>query len=157
MRISFDLDETLIIPNSTSVEPINFFVHITKSERLRLGTRRLFRELKKSGHEIWIYTSSERSVSKIKTIFFFHGLILDGVINGIKHRKQSELHTSNYSKNPLLFNIDLHIDDSDGVLLEAAESGSNVLKVLAKDKLWVDKILNEVNRVTYHETKVSET
>src|SRR5687768_2025230 len=83
MRISFDLDDTLICRSGQSFEtpisrPWNWLLRI---EPLRLGARWLFAELRRRGCEIWIYTSSGRSQRSVRRWLRRHGLHVDEVVN----------------------------------------------------------------------------
>ena len=49
------------------------------------------------------------------------------------------------SKNPELFNIDLHIDDLPGVGMEAERYALNALIIAVDDTAWVEKILQAVD------------
>ncbi len=48
------------------------------------------------------------------------------------------------SKNPLLFDFDLHIDDSKGVGLEGIDLGFNTIIVDSDDAFWTEKIWKEL-------------
>lgn len=64
MIITFDLDVTLI-PGTKQfeTEKQNIFQQLTGQEKIRLGTLILFKELRKRGHSICIYTTSLRSIN----------------------------------------------------------------------------------------------
>ena len=145
MRISFDLDDTLIIPgDATPVEDVkySFITAMRIKEKLRKGTIEIFTALRDAGHEIWIYTTSYRPKSYIKKLFKLHGLKLDGIVNQADHDRQIPKSGLNEkpSKYPPMFGIDLHIDDSRGVGIEAKTFVFNVIVVEPDDKVWIEKI-----------------
>jgi len=148
MRISFDLDETLFIdPKKNDIETEFGYIwkHIYK-ERLRKGTIDLFKYLKINKHEIWIYTTSFRSLSYIKRYFKKYGLILDGIVNGQIHQEKVQMNKIEIqpSKFPSKFRIDLHIDDDPSVKANGDILGFKVIILKEDDRNWKDKIINEI-------------
>jgi hypothetical protein len=150
MRISFDLDDTLICRQAGAKHESNldlFLVSIWLNEPLRLGTRFLIRHLQQDGHEIWIYTSSYRQPYVVKLWLRFYGVKVVKVINQRIHDRYTRLKNSKVqpSKNPKLFDIDLHIDDALGVKMEGDRYGFRVLVIEPTDLAWVDKVIETVN------------
>ncbi|KAF2326739.1 hypothetical protein [Flavobacterium ginsenosidimutans] len=144
MIISFDLDDTLILNNKFDLDKRNLFHKIFRIERLRKGTVVLFKELKKRKHKIYIYTTSHRSISKIKWMFYSYGISVDYIINQQKHQR-SLLNKNIYcSKFPPSFNIDLHVDDSKGVQMEGDKYGFKVIVISETDKDWTQKVLKSI-------------
>jgi len=89
MRISFDLDQTLIpIGNEFETEKRNLFQKLFRVERIRKGTINLFKELKSKGHKLSIYTTSYREPYKIRFSFLTYGLRLEQIVNEKKNRKE---------------------------------------------------------------------
>ena len=68
MRISFDLDEVLFVNPETheTEKELKFPLNLIYKERLRLGTPELINSLQEIGFEVWVYTSSFRSISYIE-------------------------------------------------------------------------------------------
>ncbi|MCQ4140751.1 hypothetical protein [Chryseobacterium sp. EO14] len=60
MKISFDLDDTIISNNRFPLEKETFWAKITGCERIRSGTVALFKALRDRKHTIYIYTTSFR-------------------------------------------------------------------------------------------------
>lgn len=143
MILSFDLDDTLI-SNKFELEKTNFLQRILGIECLRKGTRDLFKELKKQKHQIYIYTTSHRSESRIKWMFYSYGIAVDYVINQQKH--QQKLRNTNIysSKFPTVFNIDIHVDDSMGVEAEGKKYGFKTIIISETDKNWTQTILKKI-------------
>ena len=85
MRISFDLDETLLSRTvKWELEPgLNGFRE--DSEYLRKGTREIFQWIRSLEHEIWIYTNSYRGFKALEKWFNDCGLPVDKVINQVIH------------------------------------------------------------------------
>lgn len=149
MKISFDLDDTLICLQENSKHEPNQVPALFKlwfNEPLRLGTCNLIKQLKENGHEICIYTSSYRPIIYIRLLFCFYGIHIKEIINQEVHNKYFQKH-KNYphpSKNPKIFDIDLHIDDSEGVKLEAERYNFNVVIISPIDSNWSQKVIDAV-------------
>lgn len=119
MTISFDLDDTLI--SSTKpfpTEPRTFLLRILNLEPLRKGSPEFLRQLISQGHRIAIYTTSHRSVARIRWTFRLHGIPIHTIINAQVHHRTLGDRASISSKYPPAFGIDLHIDDSPGLAIE---------------------------------------
>ncbi|SFD89209.1 hypothetical protein [Flavobacterium phragmitis] len=144
MIISFDLDDTLIANNKFDLEKVNVFQKLLKIERIRKGTLLLFKELRRRKHKIYIYTTSHRSISRIKWIFYTYGISVDYIINQQKHHKNISNRNFSCSKFPPMFNIDVHIDDSIGVEIEGEKFGFKTILISDTDEDWGQKILKSI-------------
>lgn len=149
VRISFDIDDTLAcLPHHSDVESswLPGFVHRWLGEPLRIGTRSLTRELRRQGCSIWVYTSSGRTPAYIKRWLLLHGIRVDGVVNSEVHSRALASHGMNLSpsKFPPAFDIDLHVDDSEGVESEGHEHGFRVVVVRPDDNSWTHRVLEAV-------------
>ena len=142
MKISFDLDD-LLIPGIKrfDVEKRGLLQNIFGTEKLRLGTVHLFKDLKAQGHEICVYTTSLRSPFKIWLTFILYQVTLDGIFNKTIHDKKIKEFGLSCSKYPPMFNIDIHIDDSDGVKIEAQRHDFKVVIINDQDKNWTTTVL----------------
>ena len=142
MIISFDLDDTIISKTKFPLEKETFVHRILGIERIRLGTKDLFKELRVRGHKIYIYTTSFRSKSKIRFMFYAYGICVDYVINQKSHIKN--VNGKSISKFPPQFGIDIHIDDSQGVKMEGEKHGFRTIIVLDNDENWTSKIIENL-------------
>lgn len=144
MRISFDIDDTLICDSSVPTEQcVSWWRRWRYSERLRRGTRSLMAALVQRRCKIWIYTSSCRSPRHLKSWFASFGIPVEGVVNLDQHERTVGLRGP--SKFPPAFGIDLHVDDSSGVAMEGANHRFPVLVIAPGDLGWVERVLNEVD------------
>lgn len=143
MRISFDVDDTLVcVPALLTENVVPWWGQPFFNEKLRLGTRGLMKELTRRNHRLWIYTTSLRSPSYLRTWFWSMGIPLEGVVNQDRHFKVVGMRGP--SKLPSAFGIDLHIDDSEGVGMEGRQHGFEVLVISPDDPEWVKRVLERV-------------
>lgn len=152
VRISFDIDDTLACqPHHSAAEDSKLpeCVHRWLGEPLRNGTRALIRELRRQNCSIWVYTSSGRTPAYIRRWLLLYGIHVDGVVNSVRHgHALAARGLSNApSKLPTAFDIDLHVDDSEGVQIEGYDHGFRVVVVRPDDEQWADKVLEAVARV----------
>lgn len=145
MIISFDIDNTLIpYSDEFEVEDTSIWTKLIGAESVRKGTIKLFKELENRGHTIWIYTTSFRSVFSLRKTFVVYGLYPSKIINEKINRKQLSKYHCNASKNPNLFGIDVHIDDSRGVEIDGERYGFQTIIIDIGDQDWVDTILQNI-------------
>ena len=106
-------------------------------------------ELVRHGHDVWIYTTSERSSLYIKLWFRAMGIRLGGVVNQTVHDRavrRAGLTAGYPSKYPPAFGISLHVDDSYGVAVEGARYGYEVVVVSPEDPDWTIRVRQAVVR-----------
>ena len=146
MRISFDLDDTLICydPNVPR-EPLQlpFWRRYRTVEPLRLGAVSLLRELAQQ-HEIWIYTTSYRDPRAVKHWLAWHQIKVETIVNAEFHARVVR---SKWSKLPSHFGIALHVDDEDFADL-GEQFGFKWLVVAPDDLSWADKVRAAVAELT---------
>ena len=148
MRVSFDLDEVLLVsPETHKTEPplkppFSFFY----KERLRLGTVDLINELQRLGLEVWVYTSSFRTESYIRKLFSHYHVRFDGIINGQRHMEEVQKGRKELlpQKMPNRYHISLHIDDETVIASYGKAFGFQVYLLEAQDDNWKEKIIERV-------------
>jgi hypothetical protein len=143
LRISFDLDDTLVCGPHVSTERFHFgWGRLWYKERLRAGTLSLMQELLMRQCEIWVYTTSYRSPRYVSNWFQCYGISVCDVVNQARHDKVvGRLGPSKY---PPAFGIDLHVDDSSGVASEGKRYGFEVVVVSPEDAKWASRVLEAV-------------
>ena len=154
MRISFDLDDTIISTVKFPLEKESFWSKIIRAERIRSGTIKLFKELRTQNHQIYVYTTSYRSKVKIKLMFLCYRIPVDFVINQYLHEKRVRKNGKSVSKFPPEFDIDIHIDDSLGVEMEGKKFGFKTIIVSANNENWVNEILEKIDIVTTSKSRM---
>jgi hypothetical protein len=153
MRVSFDLDDTLIcyqqgVPRERSRIP--FFLKPWLNEPMRQGTRELIAALKQKGCDVWICTSSSRSPFLVHAWLAFYGISVGHVVTQETYTAYLRRFPDSKppSKNPRAFGIKLHIDDSEGVKREGELYGFDVLVIAPEDTRWAEIVMEEVDRRT---------
>lgn len=151
MKISFDLDDVLFVsPDNYEVEPeLRFPLNRMFPERLRKGTVRLIHELQNRGFEVWVYTSSFRSEVYIRTLFRYYNIRFSQIVNGYRHKAEVQGNRTTLlpQKLPNHYRISLHIDDEDVIMENSKIYGFRVFRVFEPDDMWVEKVLDEAERV----------
>ena len=143
MRISFDVDDTLVCgPGVPTEQHLPRWWRWRYGEPIRFGTKELSSELIARGHEVWIYTTSLRSPGYLRGWFRAFGVELSGVVNQAHHDRRNGRRGP--SKFPPAFGIDLHVDDSEGVAEEGRRHGFDVVVVSPNDLEWTARVLEAV-------------
>ncbi len=162
LRISFDIDDTLACQALHSdAEPSRLpaFIHRWLGEPLRIGTRSLIRELRRQNCSVWIYTSSGRTPAYIRRWLMLHGIHVDGVVNSVRHKHALTARGLSHapSKLPSAFDIDLHVDDSEGVQIEGLRHGFRVVVVRPDDRQWAQQVLGAVAQAQRQMSRQQQT
>jgi hypothetical protein len=152
MRISFDLDDTLICyqPGALQEPRLPWYWRLFAGhEPLRQGAVELMRALQGRGWELWVYTTSYRDPWSVWCWLRCHGINVVRVINQAIHDDylRRDRDTRPPSKNPAAFGIALHVDDSEGVRMEGREYGFSVVVVAPDDAEWAAKVLAAAERL----------
>jgi hypothetical protein len=143
MRISFDVDDTLVCDPSVPTERVvPWWRRWWYPELLRRGTRGLMQELLAGGNQLWIYTTSYRPARYLRGWFRSFGVTISGVVNQQRHERV--VGRQGPSKYPPAFGIDLHVDDSEGVAEEGKRHRFEVVVVAPTDPDWVVRVLEAV-------------
>ena len=146
MRISFDLDDTLICHGGTvpCERRLSWLLRAwLGGEPLRRGAVALAATLRADGHELWVYTTSHRNARRVRRWLRVHGVRVDRVVNGAEHDRCFGAGSSP-TKRPHAFGIDLHVDDAPGVKIEGDRHGFAVCVVDPADERWTEQVLAAV-------------
>jgi hypothetical protein len=144
MRISFDIDDTLVCaPTVPTEQYIPWRRRWRYNELLRRGTKALMEALLQRRCRIWIYTTSHRSPRYLKAWFKSFGIAIEGVVNQARHEQR--VGTRGPSKYPPAFGIHLHVDDSVGVAMEGQDHQFAVVVVSPEDPDWAARVLAAVD------------
>ena len=116
-------------------------------EPIRDGFIQLCEDLRSQGCRLGIYTTSSRTVGYIRRWMRCYGFRPDLIVNAAIHEAamSGRFESSRPpSKHPGLFGVDLHIDDSKGVAVEAERFGFRARIIDPEDSDWVVTILDSV-------------
>ncbi|MHC5539214.1 hypothetical protein ACYOEI_13435 [Singulisphaera rosea] len=152
MRISFDLDDTLVCYRPGALyepHPPWYRRLLTSREPLRMGSRSLMHSLEQQGWEIWIYTTSYRTPASVRRWLGSYGIRIRRVINRRHHDRQirQRAYLRPPSKDPAAFDIDLHVDDSEGVRLEGERENFRVVVVAPENAEWAKEVLSAADAI----------
>ncbi|MCR5421934.1 MAG: hypothetical protein K6E98_13125 [Lachnospiraceae bacterium] len=102
---------------------------------------------------MWVYTSSFRSESYIKSLFRHYGVRFDGIVNGDRHLKEVQRNnkTTLPQKVPSRYRISLHVDDETVICTLGRQYGFNTYQLDAQDDDWEDKIVNRAEQIKKRE------
>jgi hypothetical protein len=155
VMITFDIDDTIRLHRSTESPeppPSSWLARLFYREPVRPRFTQLCKELRALGCRIGIYTTSSRSTGHIRRWMRCYGLTPDLIVNAEIHEAAT---SGRYgrdrppSKHPGLFGADLHIDDSQGVEMEAARFGFRALIIDPGDPKWSETILEAVRSLSH--------
>ncbi len=147
--LALDLDGTLIAevtPFASGHEPRGWVARLGAFESLRLGTRQLVLEARRRGWRVVVYTTSMRSPLSVRATFLAHGLWLDGVINGQRHRDEEQRQRASWPvKYPPAFGVELLVDDSLSLEQQGRAMGFRVVWVQVTQTDWVTRVLRRMD------------
>jgi hypothetical protein len=150
VRIAFDLDDTLIpCSHAFPLEAPTRLARWLRVEPVRRGTVHLMRRLRATGCDVWVYTTSLRQPLAVRLQVLAYGIRLGGVINSdrhVRHLRRGPVEWRSCSKYPPAFNIDLLVDDLEGVVLEGRRFGFRAVRVCPADENWAARVLATVGR-----------
>lgn len=151
MIVSFDLDETLFVPDKGfKTEPaLHFPMNVIYRERLRLGTVELMKYIREQNIQLWIYDNSDLPERYIRGLFLCYGIKLDQVVNAERHWKDVQANRTETmpSKYPSRYHIDLHVDDDLSIAQSGKVYGFRVFIVKGQDDEWTEKIKKEIEMI----------
>lgn len=152
MKIAFDLDGTLVPqPGSVmKVERLGLVSQTISREQIRAGTPTLLNELRKRGHDVWLYTTSFRGPARLRMWFASFGVRLEGIVNQARHQTALADRNIGCSKYPPAFGIDLLVDDAEGVELEGRRLGFSVLRIREDDESWCSRVSSAITEFERH-------
>ena len=137
---------------------INWAARLFYREPIRVGFIRVCNNLRSQGCRIGVYTTSSRTVGYIRRWMRCYGLKPDLIVNAAIHESAISgrfRRDRPPTKHPGLFGVDLHIDDSSGVAVEAERFGFRALIIDPEDMDWVASILDSVRSLSINQ-KLSE-
>nr|WP_295875515.1 hypothetical protein [uncultured Chitinophaga sp.] len=126
------------------VERKTIWHRLFSREKIRQGTVRLMKQLRRDNHRLYVYTTSYRSPAYVRRLFLSYGIGLDKIINKNIHDKTLGKTAGSISKYPPAFDIDVHIDDSPGVAMEGERHGFRTIIIAEGDVEWTETVVHQL-------------
>lgn len=150
MKIAFDLDDTLIRDNEKfPLEKRSFLQRFLFIPALRYGATELIKDIINNGHDICIYTATNRLQIWIKFIFLTYGISIHDTINIKKHKKRTRKLNISCTKYPPAFGIDLLFDNTEQIIRESLIFSYDAILLTPNHKRWTYFIKDKIK---YYET-----
>lgn len=146
MCVSFDLDEVLLTDGKQVPQDkaISLIMRMLVRNGLRMRAPSLIRELQKMGFDVWVYSSGYLSESALHRIFRFHGVHIDGIVNGFrKQEHRAQLRKAFMDK----YVVSLHIDGSDIVWVNTRTREYDSVPIGGKQSEWGARTLMAVKNI----------
>ena len=125
-RATLDLDEVIFRDKKDpDVEKKHGSIRLgLQRKHLRIGVPALFAYLKKSGYDVWVYSSNYYSIDDIRRYFKHYSADVDGIITGLKKKKTDGGSSHSKVENMIAgkYSTTLHIDN-DMLLITHKGSG----------------------------------
>lgn len=152
MCVSFDLDEILLTDGEVYPAHKEFGFPFDKIYRktLRRNVPILIKELQTMGFDVWVYTGEYYPEAYIRLLFRLHGAKVDGIINGMRHRKgRSKIREAFTGR----YRISLHIDNEDVTCVRTQTKDYEMFAIDSVDQDWASEAVSRLreNREYWHE------
>lgn len=150
MLITFDIDDTIRLHGSSKPSEKPLFTWVARllyREPIRHGFIQLCQDLRIQGCRLGIYTTSSRTVGYIRRWLWCYGFSPDLIVNAEIHEAALSGRFERGrppSKHPGLFVVDLHIDDSTGVAIEAERFGFRAIIIDPENLDWGATVLDQI-------------
>ena len=143
MCVSFDLDEVLLTDGSVypAHREFGFLRRRIYRKTLRRNAPILIRELQRMGFDVWVYTGEYYPDRYIRRLFRLHGVKVDGVINGMRHRKgKSKIREAFSGK----YRISLHADNGGLTCVRTRTGEYEMYDIDSVDHDWANQIVQKL-------------
>lgn len=143
MVVSFDLDEILLTDGETYPVHKEFPFPLNRIYRktLRRNAPILIRELRRLGFDVWVYTGEYYPEAYIRMLFLLHGTKVDGIINGMRHRKgQSGIREAFAGK----YRISLHADNNDVICVRTKTKEYRTFEIDSVEQDWASEVVQRL-------------
>lgn len=154
MLVTFDIDDTIRLhgsSQSSELPAVTWAARLLYREPIRVGFTQVCKDLMNQGCRVGIYTTSSRTIPYIRRWMRCYAFEPDMIVNAAIHEAAVSGRFGRGrtpSKHPGLFGIDLHIDDSEGVALEAERFGFRALIIDPESAEWCHTILESVRALS---------
>lgn len=152
MCASFDLDEILLTDGSTYPEhkELSFPFDRIYRKTLRRNASVLINELHSMGFDVWVYTGEYYPEAYLRLLFRLHGTKVDGIINGMRHRKTKSRIREAFSNK---YRISLHVDNDDVTCVRTKTKEYEMFCMDSVNQDWASEVVSRLreNKEYWHE------
>lgn len=148
MSVAFDLDEVLLVGANGFAEETRVKKVGKKAipEKLRKGAIEAITALQSKGFDVWVYTASYMSEKYINAMFSLYGLKVDGIINGIKRKRDKEAEKV-IAESMKKYTHRLHIDNKSMVCTYVVKQDFDQFDFENGDEGWAKDIVATLDKI----------
>ena len=140
--MSFDLDEVLLTQNAKDADrPLPVVFRYVMKSGLRKRAPALIQELQHLGFDVWVYSSGFVAEDKLRKMFKFHGVQVDGIVNGLRNQQARETFRKAFTEQ---YELSVHIDNEDVLAVNTRTKDYEETAVNADNNDWSAKSLAAV-------------
>jgi len=144
--VSFDFDEVLLTDGS--VYPIDrkmfFPFSILYKKGLQKNAGALINELRQLGYDVWIYTGQYHSVEYINLFLKLHNTKVDGIVNGLSKKNNSnikKIFVENYTES-------VHIDNENILIVDTNTKEYESYDIVYDDSVWAVEVMKQMRKIS---------
>lgn len=143
MCVSFDLDEVLLTDGSTYPVHKEFSFPFDRIYRktLRRNASILIKELQAMGFDVWIYTGEYYPEAYLRLLFRLHGTKVDGIINGMRHRKTKSKIREAFSNK---YRVSVHIDNENVTCVKTKKKEYEMFFIDSENQDWASEAISRL-------------
>lgn len=138
---SFDLDEVL-----WTNDEVEFPLSLFYKKTLRKNADTLIKELRDMGFDIWVYTGEYHSTSAIENLFLYHHTVVDGIINGMKHKKSSAFLKDAFREQ---YALSLHIDNEGVICVDTKNKTYETKDIIPSENNWAAEVMTIIKQMEF--------
>lgn len=149
--VSFDLDEVLLTDGSLYPYDRKLIFPFTKlyKRSLRKNAGVLINELKQLGYDVWIYTGKFYSTEYITLLLKLHKTGVDGIVNGLGKKNNSNLKRI-FSEN---YEQSVHIDNESILCVDTRTKDYDSIDITSDGSNWAAEVMKQMKKISMDELK----
>lgn len=138
-RVSFDLDEVLMSTDpAVPHERLSRLKSLLYRRPMRLGAPALISDLRKTGYDVWVYSSGYLSGDDIRRLLRLYGITVDGIISGVKTGKPGSIEKNEKIREQFekKFRYNIHVDGKSVVWVDSNTRDFDVTDLKGDARSW---------------------
>lgn len=141
--VTFDFDEVLFSDDfQGSSEKIPFPQNLIYKKNIRDKASLLIQEFQRQGFDVWIYTGSYLSEQYIKGLFFINKCHVDGIVNGINGKKNTQKLKDVFRTK---YDTILHVDNETITFVNTRTKKYEIIDINASGEEWASAAVSLVD------------